>query len=105
MDGITVHFPYPYLYPEQFEYMLQLKRTLDDGGGHALLEMATGTGKSVCLLSLLCAYQAQCDDAPKIVYCTRTVQEMDKVMAELKVVKAHRDKCLNVRSNQRYRER
>ena len=34
---------------EQYEYMRALKQSLD-AGGHCLLEMPTGTGKTVCLL-------------------------------------------------------
>lgn len=29
VDGLLVYFPYEYIYPEQYEYMLELKRTLD----------------------------------------------------------------------------
>ena len=29
MDGLIVYFPYDYIYPEQYMYMLELKRTLD----------------------------------------------------------------------------
>jgi hypothetical protein len=29
VDGLLVYFPYDYIYPEQFSYMLELKRTLD----------------------------------------------------------------------------
>lgn len=35
--------------------MTLLKRTLD-ATGHALLEMPTGTGKTICLLALLTSY-------------------------------------------------
>jgi DNA excision repair protein ERCC-2 len=35
--------------------MQYLKKTLDSTG-HALLEMPTGTGKTVCLLALLTSY-------------------------------------------------
>jgi hypothetical protein len=44
LDGLTVYFPYEFLYPEQYRYMLELKRALD-AHGHACLEMPTGTGK------------------------------------------------------------
>lgn len=39
VDGLLVYFPYDYIYPEQFSYMLELKRTLDAkvGGEAALL--------------------------------------------------------------------
>ena len=46
LDGLDLFFPYDYLYKEQYEYMLQLKRAIDQKG-HALLEMPTGTGKTV----------------------------------------------------------
>lgn len=29
VDGMTVYFPYEFIYPEQYEYMLELKRTID----------------------------------------------------------------------------
>ena len=59
LDGLDMFFPYDYLYPEQFTYMLELKRALD-AKGHALLEMPTATGKTVCLLALITSYQHQC---------------------------------------------
>ena len=46
VDGLLVYFPYEYIYPEQYAYMLELKRALD-AKGHALLEMPSGTGKTV----------------------------------------------------------
>ena len=41
LEGLTVFFPYEYIYPEQYQYMLECKRALD-AKGHGLLE--------VCLL-------------------------------------------------------
>lgn len=76
-------FPYPLVFNEQVEYMTALKRTLD-AQGHGLLEMPTGTGKTVCLLSLLIAYMTQRKRYKKIIYCTRTVVEMEKTLNELK---------------------
>lgn len=29
LEGLTVYFPYDYIYPEQYKYMLELKRSLD----------------------------------------------------------------------------
>ena len=29
VDGLDVIFPYDYVYPEQYEYMHELKKTLD----------------------------------------------------------------------------
>jgi len=40
-----VYFPYCHVYPEQYQYMCQLKRALD-AGGPCVLEMPSGTGKT-----------------------------------------------------------
>ncbi|NXP75355.1 ERCC2 helicase, partial [Ramphastos sulfuratus] len=84
VDGLLVYFPYDYIYPEQFSYMLELKRTLD-AKGHGVLEMPSGTGKTVSLLSLIVAYQrAHPLDVTKLIYCSRTVPEIEKVIEELR---------------------
>ena len=79
IDGLLVVFPYDYIYPEQYAYMLDLKRSLDAQvcvrgqsnnhafltlltharplfQGHCVLEMPCGTGKTIALLSLIIAY-------------------------------------------------
>ncbi|XP_059608904.1 general transcription and DNA repair factor IIH helicase subunit XPD [Phlebotomus argentipes] len=84
IDGLLVYFPYEYIYPEQYAYMLELKRTLD-AKGHCLLEMPSGTGKTVTILALVVAYMLENPHKiRKLVYCSRTVPEIEKVMAELK---------------------
>jgi DNA excision repair protein ERCC-2 len=86
LDGLDVFFPYDYLYKEQFDYMLALKQAIDERG-HFLLEMPTGTGKTVCLISLITSYQLQYPKkVGKLIYCTRTVPEMSKCMEEIKKV-------------------
>jgi Rad3-related DNA helicase len=49
----------------------------------------------VCLLSLITSYQYANPSAGKLVYCTRTVPEMNSVVEELGVVLAYRAKELN----------
>lgn len=88
---LTVYFPYERMYPEQYSYMLELKHALD-AKGHCLLEMPTGTGKTVTLLSLITSYQLQHPEVGKLVYCTRTVPEMEKVLEELQNLIAYREK-------------
>lgn len=93
IDGLSVVFPYPTLYPEQLSYMKQLKRALDSGG-HALLEMPSGTGKTITLLSLITAYlttRTANKSLRKFIYCTRTVEEMQKVLDEMKILAASRE--------------
>lgn len=84
IEDVTVYFPYDNIYPEQYSYMVELKRALD-ARGHCLLEMPTGTGKTIALLSLITSYVLAKPQSPlKLIYCTRTVHEMEKTLAELK---------------------
>ncbi|KAJ7886099.1 hypothetical protein B0H14DRAFT_1319998 [Mycena olivaceomarginata] len=55
IDDLPIVFPYDRIYPEQYAYMSDLKRTLD-ATGHCVLEMPSGTGKTVSLLSLIVSY-------------------------------------------------
>ena len=57
------------IYPEQYQYMLELKRSLD-AKGHSMLEMPTGTGKTITLLSLITSYQRAHPNMGKLIYCT-----------------------------------
>lgn len=43
--------------------------------------MPTGTGKTITLLSLITSYQLAHPEVGKLIYCTRTVPEMEKVRA------------------------
>lgn len=84
VDGLTVYFPYDYIYPEQYEYMLALKRGID-AKGHCLIEMPSGTGKTGTILSLVVAYMIEYPQTvKKLIYCSRTIPEVEKVVAELK---------------------
>ncbi|PWY94729.1 DNA repair helicase RAD3 [Aspergillus sclerotioniger CBS 115572] len=85
IDDLPVLFPYPRIYPEQYAYMCDLKKTLD-AGGHCVLEMPSGTGKTVSLLSLIVAYQQHYPEHRKLIYCSRTMSEIEKALAELKAL-------------------
>jgi DNA excision repair protein ERCC-2 len=41
-----------------------------DAGGHCVLEMPSGTGKTVTLLSLIVAYQQYYPEHRKLIYCS-----------------------------------
>jgi DNA excision repair protein ERCC-2 len=69
-----------------------------------LLEMPTGTGKTVCLLSLITSYQFANPSAGKLIYCTRTVPEMNHVMEELATVLAYRANELQKQDEQLQQE-
>lgn len=85
IDGLEVVFPFPSAYPEQIDYMEQIKLSLD-ASGPALLEMPSGTGKTVCLLSLIIAYMSQVENTGPLIYCTRTIPEMNQGTQELRNV-------------------
>ncbi|RAK87566.1 DNA repair helicase RAD3 [Aspergillus costaricaensis CBS 115574] len=93
IDDLPVLFPYPRIYPEQYAYMCDLKKTLD-AGGHCVLEMPSGTGKTVSLLSLIVAYQQHYPEHRKLIYCSRTMSEIEKALAELKALMKFRAKEL-----------
>ena len=71
--------------------MCALKQILDDDG-HGILEMPTGTGKTVCLLSLILSVIKYKKRNFKLIYCTRTIVEMEKTLAELKFIMRVREK-------------
>jgi hypothetical protein len=62
LEGLTVYFPYEYIYPEQYRYMLELKRSLD-AGGHCLLEVSAAAGACrtrMCSSNCRCSMQNTC---------------------------------------------
>lgn len=67
-----------------------------DAGGHCVLEMPSGTGKTVSLLSLIVAYQQSFAEPRKLIYCSRTMSEIEKALAELKALMAYRAQELGV---------
>ncbi|CAI5508974.1 unnamed protein product [Closterium sp. Naga37s-1] len=73
--------------------MVELKRTLDTNG-HCVLEMPMGTGKTITLLSLITSYQMARKGTGKLVYCPRTVHEMEKALAELRLLHAYQQTAL-----------
>ncbi|EIM90023.1 DNA repair helicase [Stereum hirsutum FP-91666 SS1] len=89
IDDLPIIFPYDRIYPEQYAYMCDLKRTLD-ATGHCVLEMPSGTGKTVSLLSLIVSYQQFFPTKRKLIYCSRTVPEIEKALAELRRLMEYR---------------
>lgn len=65
-----------------------------DAGGHCVLEMPSGTGKTISLLSLIVAYQQYYPEKRKLVYCSRTMSEIEKALAELRALMKYRTEQL-----------
>lgn len=56
--------------------------------------MPTGTGKTVSILSLISSYIITYPERySKLIYCTRTVAEMEKTLKELKFIEDSRKKA------------
>lgn len=89
IDDLPVLFPYPRIYPEQYAYMCDIKRTLDVGG-NCILEMPSGTGKTISLLSVTIAYQFYYPEKRKLIYCSRTMSEIEKTLIELRLLMQYR---------------
>ena len=86
VEDLDVYFPFEIIYKEQFEYMTHLKQIIDNRG-HGLIEMPTGTGKTVSLFALALAYKLKHPKRlEKIVYCTRTISQLEKAVEELRAV-------------------
>lgn len=58
--------------------------------------MPSGTGKTITLLSLIVAYMLEHPlDVTKLIYCSRTVPEIEKVIEELKKLIEYYEKEMN----------
>ena len=55
---------------------------------------ALRTGKTVSLPSLIVAYKQSFPEPRKLIYCSRTMSEIEKALAELKALMAYRSKEL-----------
>ncbi|KZZ94874.1 DNA helicase (DNA repair), Rad3 type [Moelleriella libera RCEF 2490] len=108
IEKLPVLFPYPKIYPGAFSakrlhfsstsydltliQLSNLEETLD-AGGHCVLEMPSGTGKTVSLLSLIVAYQQHMPEKRKLIYCSLTqgtMSEIEKALVELQALMRYR---------------
>ena len=85
VDNLDIYFPYKEVHDEQLTYMKFLKEVLDNKS-QGIIEMPTGTGKTVSMFALVCSYRIKFPEKlSKVVFCTRTVSQLEKAMEELRV--------------------
>ena len=61
--------------------------------------MPSGTGKTISLLSLIVAYQQHYPEHRKLIYCSRTMSEIEKALAELEALMKYREKELGYKED------
>jgi len=69
IEGLVVYFPYEYIYPEQYSYMLELKRTLDAEVSKFCVHLLISR-LLLSIIKLLCCYFAPNMGAE---YCSQRV--------------------------------
>ncbi|KAL7720166.1 DNA repair helicase rad3/xp-D [Entamoeba marina] len=91
INGITIDFPYQFIYPEQFQFIKHVTSGVlnkDVKNHHIVIEMGTGTGKTIASLSASKALlEADGSGIDRIIYCTRTIDEMQQVFKEVEKFK------------------
>ncbi|KAF8447968.1 hypothetical protein L210DRAFT_3610142 [Boletus edulis BED1] len=92
IDNLPIVFPYDRIYPGDYAIKYDCVPLLAIQG-HCVLEMPSGTGKTVSLLSLIVSYQQFHPTKRKLIYCSRTVPEIEKALSELKRLMKYRISC------------
>ncbi|KAF8136351.1 hypothetical protein EV363DRAFT_1319374, partial [Boletus edulis] len=86
IDNLPIVFPYDRIYPGDYAIKYDCVPLLAIQG-HCVLEMPSGTGKTVSLLSLIVSYQQFHPTKRKLIYCSRTS------LSELKRLMKYRISC------------
>ncbi|GJM94579.1 hypothetical protein PR202_ga11236 [Eleusine coracana subsp. coracana] len=91
LDGLPVHFPYAAIYPEQHAYMGELKRAPSTRAATRCSRCRRANRQeTAALISLITSYAIANPSRPlRLIYCTRTVHEMEKTLAELRLLFSH----------------
>lgn len=83
--SLTDIFPYQEIRPVQVEMVSAIRRAVD-AGKHVVLEGSTGMGKTIAALcGILTSPEAK---GRRIIYCSRTHKQMDRVIEELRALRA-----------------
>jgi DNA excision repair protein ERCC-2 len=89
IDGLPIYWPFEVVYKEQYEYLKVLKRVMD-AATHGIVEMPTGSGKTISLFSFVYSYKhAFPDKISKVVFCTRTLSQLQKATEEMRKVEEY----------------
>lgn len=93
INKIPIYFPYKEIYPEQLNYIKEIILSIQTQG-NICIQMPCGSGKTISLLSATISYQFYqkriinkdkllLNEPIKIIYCSRTIQEIEKTIIEL----------------------
>ena len=87
--GLDVVFPYELMYPEQKEFMEQIKLSLDDGGP-CILELPAGSGRSICVFSIVLSYLKAHKNFGPFVYAVNSLPAFERAVSSLRLVEKSR---------------
>ncbi|KAJ8521610.1 hypothetical protein ONZ45_g1716 [Pleurotus djamor] len=100
IDDLPIIFPYDRIYPEQYMYMCDLKRTLDATVYRTFaaspVSGLNARDRVTVYLKCLRSSDGRLQFYPtkrKLIYCSRTVPEIEKALAELKRLIEYRVNC------------
>lgn len=82
---LDVIFPYQSMYPEQKEFMGQLKLSFD-ANGSSILELPSGCGKNITVFSLVLSYLAEHPNIGPLVYCVSSKASLYRAIRDLEIV-------------------
>lgn len=86
ISDTEIYFPFNMIYKEQYEY-IKVLHSITTSKTNGIIEMPTGSGKTVSLFSYFLSYKLQNPTKlKKIIYCTRTISQLKKATEELKKV-------------------
>ncbi|BFU25795.1 DNA repair helicase putative [Entamoeba histolytica] len=88
VNGIEIHFPYQFIYPEQYQFIKTVTSGVTNNKKpphkQIIIEMGTGTGKTVSIITAAKGLlDNQGSNISHTIYCTRTIDEIKQIFNEL----------------------
>ncbi|GAB1223776.1 hypothetical protein ENUP19_0161G0034 [Entamoeba nuttalli] len=88
VNGIEIHFPYQFIYPEQYQFIKTVTSGVTDNKKpphkQIIIEMGAGSGKTVSIITAAKGLlDNQGSNISHTIYCTRTIDEIKRVFHEL----------------------
>lgn len=87
LDELDLYFPFKYIYPEQYEYLLTLKTLFGNSPINSVIQIPPALSKSICVFSFyVSSYLQNPSIIPRLVFSAKSVPEYEHAMMTLKLV-------------------